>query len=77
MCATFFDQRRKTMTKLEKYKAGVAAKFEKLFLIPFEWMEVEDAEFNIALVQGRPAKDLALDIGLAANFKPSIPDSFF
>ncbi len=56
------------------FKTNTAAKFEKIFLIPFSWMDVSDAEFDIAFTQHVSAKDFALDIGLAFGLRPSIPD---
>lgn len=59
---------------IEEFKAQTEAKFEKIFLIPFEWMHVSEADFAVAFSQRVSPKDFALDIGLGFGLRPSIPD---
>jgi hypothetical protein len=67
------DREREMLREFE-YHDAVAVRFEKIFLVPFDWMMVTRSEVAIAFVQGCSAKDFALDIGLAQKLRPSIPD---
>jgi hypothetical protein len=67
------DREREMLREFE-YHDAVATYFEKIFLVPFDWMMVSRSDVAIAFVQQRGAKDFALDIGLAARLRPSIPD---
>jgi hypothetical protein len=67
------DQEREMLREFNFHDA-VAVRFERIFLVPFDWMTVSRSDVKLAFVQQRSAKDFALDIGLAAGFRPSIPD---
>ena len=65
----------KTMSKtFEQFKTETAERFEKIYLIPFEWMDVPEAELRIAFTTGDSPKGFAISLGVNMKLRPSIPD---
>jgi hypothetical protein len=58
----------------EQFKTDTAARFEKIYLIPFEWMEVSEGELHIAFTTGDSPKSFAIRLGVNMKLIPSIPD---
>jgi hypothetical protein len=54
--------------------AETAEQFERIYLLPFEWMDVTESDLRIAFTTGDSPKSFAIGLGVNLKLRPSIPD---
>jgi hypothetical protein len=58
----------------EQFQAETAEQFERIYLLPFEWMDVTESDLHIAFTTGDSPKSFAIGLGVNLKLRPSIPD---